>query len=634
MKYRSADAAASFFSEGNRLIYRWQRLSKTKKSLFTIGETGFGFGLNFLRSWSLWEKYAPTTATLYFISSEQDPITPTALSRLLAEYPELETHATELLDHYPPLTPGVHLLSFQQGRIKLILMLGDALSCYEGLLLCGDPLLEATLREYVIDAWCLDNFSPSNHLFSTIAQLSKPTTTLVSSLVTEAIQHGLKDAGFDVGHLNVKASSLIAEYRAPSPKNLSSRHTPWHGAVSTKNKSKQAVVLGAGLAGCYIAHALACRGWSITLLDAENNLCSGASYHRQAVLYPKFSAHYSPLNDFMLTSYLYAIRCFQALMTEIEAGELSGILQLAHSPKECLAQAKLSPWLSKYPMLGRWVDAYEASDLAGIALESGGLFMPQTGWLNMQKICHFLVQTPGIHWIPNTHVTSIVYKSGDWYANEHRAKVLVIANAQGAANFSQTAHLPLQSVRGQMSVISSHPRSEALRIPLCALGNILPAIDGQHLIGATYQPGVNDTRCYAADDQANIKKLMGISKVFASDHAITGHWAGVRAVTPDYLPLVGPVAHAEKFKVRFKGLANDSKRYIPIAGAYHDGLYICAGFGSRGLTTIPLCAEWLARSLNQEPMGLSRAMLQSFSPARFLRREIIRNTGVAILKPT
>ncbi|MDA7760717.1 MnmC family methyltransferase, partial [bacterium] len=32
----------------------------------------------------------------------------------------------ELLEKYPILTPGVHLIELAQGRIQLILMLGDA----------------------------------------------------------------------------------------------------------------------------------------------------------------------------------------------------------------------------------------------------------------------------------------------------------------------------------------------------------------------------------------------------------------------------------------------------------------------------------------------------------------------------
>ena len=102
------------------------------------------------------------------------------------------------------------------------------------------------------------------------------------------------------------------------------------------------------------------------------------------------------------------------------------------------------------------------------------------------------------------------------------------------------------------------------------------------------------------------------------------HWAGVRAVTPDYLPFVGPVGDVDAFNQQYSVLKKHAKKCIPLCGAYLRGLYVCAGFGSRGLTSIPLCAEFLAASINQEPFGMSRTMTQSLSPARFLYRALIR----------
>ena len=117
-----------------------------------------------------------------------------------------------------------------------------------------------------------------------------------------------------------------------------------------------------------------------------------------------------------------------------------------------------------------------------------------------------------------------------------------------------------------------------------------------------------------------LKKLT--SAVLWSD-TVVDHWAGIRASTPDYLPLVGKVANANEFTQVFSGLASNSKRWIAHPGVYYPGLYACAGFGSRGLTTIPLCAEWLASLINNELGFLPRSLSQALSPARFLRKGII-----------
>ena len=620
------------FTHRNQLIHRWMALSKEDHAVFIIAEIGFGCGLNFLQTCALWAEYAPPNATLHFISSEAHPWTLIDLTKLWSSSNALTIHANDLLKAYPLLIPGVHLLEFNKGQIKLTLMFGEELTSYEALLVSGDVILEKKLKAYSVDTWFLNAFIPSNPLFSTMGLLSGETTTLLSSVKTEVVKSGLRKAGFNVEVSQNASQPLIANYQHLCVSPLK-RHTPWHIMMPSTVKSKDVIVLGAGLAGCYTAYALNRRGWTVTLLDSESNISTGASGIQQAILYPKLSAFYSPFNDFMRAAYLYAISSYKPFIKESDMGELFGILQLAHDEKEVASQSKLSLWLTHYPTLGRFVNANEASILAGMVMHTGGIFLPQSGWMNIPKLCQFLVQRDDINCHLNTVIKAITYEGGQWHANEHHATNLVIANGHHASAFHQTKQLPLQAVRGQMSSFISDNNLKNLAIPLCADGHILPALDGYHSFGASYHLGNADIACQSKDDKANLEKLNTISKELGLSKTITGHWAGIRAATPDYLPLVGPVPVAKAFQQQFKNLVMDANRWIPNSGSYYNGLYIMAGFGSRGLTTIPLSAEWLARTLNKEPAGLSRSMVQSFSPARFLRREIIRGNGVAILKP-
>ena len=106
------------FVDGNDLINRWSMLDQNEDQHFTIGETGFGTGLNFLLTWSLWERYAPQSATLHFISCEKNPLKVNDLMRALKNWPELELYTAELIKQYPVLTPGNHHLFFCDGRLK------------------------------------------------------------------------------------------------------------------------------------------------------------------------------------------------------------------------------------------------------------------------------------------------------------------------------------------------------------------------------------------------------------------------------------------------------------------------------------------------------------------------------------
>ncbi|RMX03314.1 bifunctional tRNA (5-methylaminomethyl-2-thiouridine)(34)-methyltransferase MnmD/FAD-dependent 5-carboxymethylaminomethyl-2-thiouridine(34) oxidoreductase MnmC [Legionella jordanis] len=626
--------AEHVFITGNRLIDRWHNLSA---ETFVIAETGFGSGLNFLLTWSLWKKHAPENSRLYYFSCEQFPLTKTDLARCLKLWPQLKTEAETLLLEYPVLTPGFHFLTFDDGRINLVLMLGDALSCYQQLVVCGDPSLEARLRNQFIDAWYLDGFAPaknanmwSEDLFYTISLLSKPGTTLATFSAAALVKQNLRKVGFLIEKIKGfgrKRDMITAvcnqEAKECKRKN---RITPWHHNVLPKIEQKKAIVLGAGLAGCYTAYALAKRNWQVQLMDSQSEVGLGASGNKQAVLYPMLSTYHSPLTAFMLSGFLFAVREYSKFLGQYDVGELSGILQLAFNETEKRAHLDLREWLASYPELGQLLSAQEASEVAGIDLQCGGLFIPLSGWINSPKLCRILSDHENITWSPNTSIDELVYRDGGWWANGQSAEVLVIANGYQAKQFKETEFLPLKPIRGQMSFIQASPDSQLLKLPLCGDGHILPMFGKGHALGATYHLSRFDSECCPEDDELNLARLEKIPSGLTWSKKCKSSWAGVRGATTDYLPIVGPVPNSSEFRQRFAGLESNAKRWLPYAGPYYNGLYLCAGFGSRGLTTIPLAAEWLAASINNEPSVLPRYLMQALSPARFIRKSIIRKS--------
>src|SRR5690606_30291887 len=79
------------FLDANRLLKRWQTLDQDhRQTLFTVGELGFGTGLNFLCCWALWEQTAAKNLRLHFISCEKYPLRLEELTQALAVYPELK----------------------------------------------------------------------------------------------------------------------------------------------------------------------------------------------------------------------------------------------------------------------------------------------------------------------------------------------------------------------------------------------------------------------------------------------------------------------------------------------------------------------------------------------------------------
>jgi tRNA 5-methylaminomethyl-2-thiouridine biosynthesis bifunctional protein len=622
------------FIDGNNLINRWQDLPENVPVIFNIAETGFGTGLNFLLSWRLWEKYAPGNASLHYFSCEKHPIKLADLIRCLNNWPDLNCYAKQLITSYPVLTPGYHRISFANGRIILTLMLGYALECFEQLLTCGDSSLEDKLRTGFIDAWYLDGFAPkrnermwSEELISIIALLSKEHTTLATYTAAAPVKARLKARGFVLEKkkgFGPKRHMLCAHFKKSSAIHLKKRATPWHNAMPIKSDSKNAIIIGAGLAGCFTASSLAKRGWTVTVIDELQQAGCSGSANQQAVLFPKLSAYKSPLTQFMLTAFLFASDYYRGLLQDFDLGRLDGSLLLAHNQKEEIAQQSLVDWLSCYPELGKLVDKKEASDLSGIHLNKSALYIPMSGWLNSPDLCRILIDRERISLIANTPVDSIFYNGVEWEVNDKRAPVLILANGNKVHHFKETEYLPVKAIRGQMSSIPATALSSQLKIPLCADGHVLPEKDGVHRFGATYDLGNAVADIKAEDDLVNHSRLGQMTADSLWSDRLLESWAGVRATTPDYLPLVGPVAKAEEFMTAYSGLRSNAKRWIPGVAPYYPGLFVCAGFGSRGLTTTPLCGEWLASLISGEQSCLPRNLIQALSPARFLRKRIVK----------
>ncbi|HNG11086.1 MAG TPA: FAD-dependent cmnm(5)s(2)U34 oxidoreductase, partial [Agitococcus sp.] len=99
------------FLQGNQLAERFAQLPPQHS--FTIAETGFGTGLNFLATCQLWQQNQTASNTwLHFVSVEKHPLSHQDLRRALALWPELADYAKQLLAQYPPLTAGWHRLCF------------------------------------------------------------------------------------------------------------------------------------------------------------------------------------------------------------------------------------------------------------------------------------------------------------------------------------------------------------------------------------------------------------------------------------------------------------------------------------------------------------------------------------------
>jgi len=632
------------FLEGNDLAVRFSAL---KDNHFVIAETGFGTGLNFLLTWALWKKHASPLAQLFYYSAELHPLTHTDLAQVLQLFPELIDEANALLETYPILTPGMHALHFDNHKVNLILMLGDAKESYKSLLSAPTALLNHETCLTKIDAWFLDGFAPSKNpevwqqgLFNIMAYLSTPKTTVATFSAATMVKQGLTAAGFEVEKrqgYGRKRDMTVAKFKSSVGLPNQKIPSPWAfvgwalaqqkamlGQGPTYVQEAQAgnnrvIVLGAGLSGCMMAYQLASLGYEVYLLDKENRVAAQASGNPYTVLFPKLSAFKAPMTDFMLSSYLYALNFYQAL----GVGDFTPLLMLAHNEREIKSQAHLKEWLLTYPEIGAWVDETTASTLLGLKAKTSGIIMHQSMTVNSQLLCERLIASTNIHFMPNVCVDALKFENGLWDIGDVQAPYVVLTTGHELGNFKETVHFPVTATVGQMSFVKASSYTASLKIPVCGEGHILPAKEGIHGIGATYHLKKTSFQSSIEDDKQNMAKIAAQFNIPIDALTLTGNWGGVRAATPDYLPLVGPVPDSEAFMKQFEAFKYNSKAWVAAAMPALKGLYVCAGFGSRGLTTLPLASYWLTSLIHQQPSVLPREQIQAISPARFLRKQLI-----------
>ena len=183
------------FIDQNQLVERFKTLQSDH---FTIAETGFGTGLNFLCAWQAWITHAPKNAKLHFISCEKYPITQHDLAIAQQQWPELQSLSDKLIKQYQLVNTDNNEFMLDSGRVKLTLLLGDA----------NTALSTLNTHHHQVDAWFLDGFAPSKNpemwtdaLFMQMAKLSYSTTTFATFTSASTVRRGLQQAGFTVNKL-------------------------------------------------------------------------------------------------------------------------------------------------------------------------------------------------------------------------------------------------------------------------------------------------------------------------------------------------------------------------------------------------------------------------------------------------
>ena len=556
------------FLKGNRLPERWEGREK-----FVIAETGFGTGLNFLASWLAWERTAVPDQHLTYISFEKFPLTADQIRTALSRWQDKIGDKLEvMLSHYPIRVSAWHNITISPN-ITLLLVFDDV----------NRALPELDTQ---VDAWFLDGFAPAKNpemwsetVFRAMAVNSVEGTTIASFTAAGFVKRGLRDVGFHIAKSRGygRKRDMIYGHFLPESRRPES------------NKIKSVAVIGGGLAGTSVAAKLADKNFKVELYEADK-IAAGASGNSRGLFNPRFTKERGFVSDFYAAAFSLAVRKLKALK-DIGFNPCGSIHLLTDEDKGKRLTGAVQNWGWHTDHL-RLVEAGEASDIAGVKLEKGAVYLPEAGFVSPEKICASLAKNIPIH---NEKVDRISQSGGQWLVNGRLYDAVVIGAGVGAIEFEQTKSIPFSTVRGQIAEAKATVATKKLKTNICYGGYCSPADEYIHVIGSTFQPWLSDTDIREEDNKDIIENLEYHVPALSAETEVTGARAALRVATKDRFPVIGQIPD-------------------------YDNLYISAGHGSHGLISSALAAEIIAAQIGGNVVPVPKSVLKELSPQRFIDR--------------
>jgi tRNA 5-methylaminomethyl-2-thiouridine biosynthesis bifunctional protein len=605
--------ARAVFMAGCRLPERWQG-----QRGFTIVETGFGLGTNFLATWATWRDDPKRSRRLDFVSIEVSPFS--AADLLAWHAPGSEGHdlARQLAAAWPPAIAGVHRLEFEGGRVVLTLVLGEFAAAAARLRLRAD-------------AFYLDGFAPSRNpdawspaLMRLLARLAADESgpagaaRLGTWTTARRVVDALAEAGFKVWKaegFGGKRERLEGQF---APRWTVRRRNPPKAAIWPV---RDVVVIGAGISGIACASRLAARGWQVRVIEAGPQALSGASGLARGAIHPLFARTETQLARLVRAGFLWQCAMAPSLV------ETTGHLHLADDARDAEGQSAALAELGLPVDHVHRVDAERASNLAGQSISVGGLYYPGAGALAPARLASLQFEAHGerITLACGQAAARLVRGAGRWQVLDAEARLLADASVVIIATGATALEVTLEGddralvgdwdpVRGQLTAFEA----DSLRGPACAVGgdgHCLPASEGQVWSGATYARGERSGEARSGDDETNrlrLARLLPGSGVAGA--RVSARFVGVRAVASDRMPLVGAIADLAAVRADPQAWRAAHLPDLPRI----EGLYACTAMGSRGLSWSGICAETVASLIEGEPPPLESDLLEAIDPARRL----------------
>ena len=301
------------------------------------------------------------------------------------------------------------------------------------------------------------------------------------------------------------------------------------------------VVVGAGLVGLCTALACADRGLSVLLLvDVRQGEASPAA---AGILAPSMNAVGGAADGFaraardMYPAYLAMLEERSGLAVPLNR---LGVLELGISTEEAEALHLV------HPATSTWLDSRDLAALEpALSHAAGASLHPSDGAVNNLVLLRALKAVLGRHERvrPANDAAETIVPHADHVIVETRTgqrvvgrRVVLAAGAWAPRVAGLPRPLPIVPVRGQMLSVAGSP---VRHVTFGAGGYLVPRGDGRTYVGATDE-GVSYDAATTDAGIAEVRRMGAAIAPAIGDARLLNGWAGLRPMTPDGLPIVGP----------------------------------------------------------------------------------------------
>ncbi len=617
--------ARHVFLDGDALAARWRGRNR-----FVVLETGFGLGNNFLATWAAWRADPRRCRQLHFVSIEESPPSQATLASLERER-VLAPLVDELVGNWPPLTCNLHRIVLESGGVELLLAFGAVAAWL--------PQLVAE-----VDAFFLDGFAPARNpemwdarLFKAMARLASPGATVATWSAARTVRDGLRSAGFDVakapgsgGKRDITRARFAPEFTArPSPR----RSRPAMArAAHEVAAAERVIIVGAGLAGCALASALAERGMPSLVLEQSATVAGEASGNPAGLFHAVVHGDDGRHARFHRSA---AFAAAAAVGTAIErngiGASVGGLLRL----ETRLGLAQMMALLDSQGLPADFVEALDAaaaSRLAGVRITGPAWHYPRGGWADPRALARSWLADASAELRLGCAVASLRRVDDAWQVCDVSGATIAsgatVALCNGSGSLHGISPWPIRRQRGQLGALVADDIAQVAlpRLPIAGAGYVLPPIDGALWFGASSAWNDDEPCLRREDHERNLDRLGELLGLAAPPEAarLEGR-VGFRWTSDDRLPVIGAVP-ADLAAVLAEGCPrtpsprSDQPRFIARAS----GLFVIAGLGSRGIASAALGSQLLAAAITGAPLPAEADLLDAVDPARFLSRDFRR----------